>query len=371
MRLIWYNKEDYTKGNFQTSDSVKSGNFMRFTSEVRNKMKNWKLKTYVLFILTLIFMCLTGFAPSKMIVNSRAILRQAASIKSPKIGTLEAGEIVRVTATDGVWYEIAYGEEVAYVKQNYLTALPWKINALGDSMTAGAVVQDKNNLYFNVVGILCGAEESRNYGSNGTTIAGIMPTNFVDRAMFMEKDANLVLVLGGTNDFYYNIPLGTDQDRTYFTFYGAVHMLCSRLQAVYPDSDIVFMTPLHRVDEFGEVNKNGDTLEEFAFVIKQVCGEYGIPVLDLYHEEQLNFGTNKELFMPDGLHPDDLGQMAIGYYVADQLKELGIVYGDRPEVSDEVLQMNNQQSQTDAATANLNPGDNNLNGLGTVTWNDR
>ncbi|MBO5292761.1 MAG: SH3 domain-containing protein [Lachnospiraceae bacterium] len=296
-------------------------------------MRRLGKKMLLFLLLGTAFCMLTGFAPSKMLVNSKAIVRQEPTIKGARIGTLEAGEVVRVTAaTENGWYQINMGETDAYVKQNYLTEIPWKINALGDSMTAGAVVHDKNNLYFNVVGILCGAQEARNYGSNGTTIAGIMPTNFVDRSMFMEKDANLVLVLGGTNDFYYNIPLGTDQDRTYFSFYGAMHMLCSRLKMVYPDSDIVFMTPLHRVDEFGEINQNGNTLEEYADVIMQVCSEYDIPVIDLYHEDRLNFGTNKELYMPDGLHPDDLGQMAIGYYVADKLKDMGIVYGDRPEV---------------------------------------
>ncbi|NLL79334.1 MAG: SH3 domain-containing protein [Clostridiales bacterium] len=303
-------------------------------------MKGIWEKAVILMILCMSYGILTGYAPSRMIVNSRAVVRQEASIKSARLGTMEAGEIVSVTAsTENGWYQIRYGEGAAYVKQNYLTAIPWKINALGDSMTAGAVVHDKNNLYFNVVGILCGAEEARNYGSNGTTIAGIMPTNFVDRSMFMEKDANLILVLGGTNDFYFNVPLGTDQDRTYFTFYGAMHMLCSRLKTVYPDSDIVFMTPLHRVDEYGEVNKNGNSLEEYAAVIMQVCSEYGIPVIDLYHEQKLNFGYNKELYMPDGLHPDDLGQMAIGYYVSDKLCELGIVYGEKPEVDDSLFQV--------------------------------
>lgn len=297
-------------------------------------------KVFLTAVLTTAFCMLTGFAPSKMQVNSKAVLRQEPTIRSARIGILEAGEFVRVTEeTENGWYQIMYNDDAAYVKQNYLTAIPLKINALGDSMTAGAVVQDKNNIYFNVVGILCGAQETRNYGVNGTTMAGIMPTNFVDRAMFMEKDANLILVLGGTNDFYFNIPIGTDFDRNYFTFYGAMNMLCSRLQLVYPDSDIVFMTPLHRVDEFGEVNENGNTLEEYAFAISQVCSEYGIPVIDLYHEDKLNFGTNKELYMPDGLHPDDLGQMTIGYYVADRLKELGIVYGDKPQADDSIFQM--------------------------------
>lgn len=302
-------------------------------------MKKLSKKLFLTVLLCAAFCVLTGFTYGKMQVNSKAVLRQEPTIRGARIGTLEAGEVVRVTGeTEDGWYQIHHNDQTAYVKQNYLTPLPLKINALGDSMTAGAVVQDKNNLYFNVVGILCDAQAVRNYGENGTTMAGIMPSNFVDRSMFMDKDANLILVLGGTNDFYFNIPIGTDFDRNYFTFYGAMHMLCSRLKMVYPDSDIVFMTPLHRADEFGEVNDNGNTLEEYATVILQVCSEYGIPVIDLYHEENLNFGTNKELYMPDGLHPDDLGQMAIGYYVADCLKNLGIVYGERLQTDDSISQ---------------------------------
>lgn len=307
-------------------------------------MKKLMKKALLMSMLLAAFCMLTGFAPSKMQVNKKAVIRQEPAIRSARVGTLELGEFVRVMEeTENGWYQIHYNDGAAYVKKNYLTPLPMKINALGDSMTAGAVVHDKNNLYFNVVGILCGAQEARNYGSNGTTMAGIMPTNFVDRAMFMDKDASLILVLGGTNDFYFNIPIGTDLDRNYFTFYGAMHMLCTRLKTVYPDSDIVFMTPIHRADEFGEVNTNGNTLEEYAAVIAQVCSEYQIPVIDLYHEDKLNFGTNKELYMPDGLHPDDLGQMAIGYYVTDRLKDLGIVYGDAPQADDSIFQIGMEQ----------------------------
>lgn len=296
-------------------------------------MENKQKKRLLLGALCIGFLMLTGFAPSRMVVNHFVNVRTMPTSRSEKLGSLEAGEVVQVTGkTENGWYKINYGEQPAYVSGNYLTALPLKINALGDSITQGAVVFDNNNLYFNVVGILCGAEAVRNYGANGTTISGIMPTNFVDRSLFMDKDANLIFVLGGTNDFYYNVPLGTNADTTYFSFYGSLHLLCQRLQLLYPQSDIVFLTPLKRADEFGMTNTIGLSLENYVAAIQDVCGQYGIPVVDLYHEPQFDYEYRTDLYMPDGLHLDDLAHMELGHYITEKMVEMGIVYDDQTAV---------------------------------------
>lgn len=295
-------------------------------------MQGKRKKRLALILLCAGYLALTGFAPSRMIVNHFVNVRAMPTARSEKLGSLEAGEIVHVAGiTENGWYRFRYGEQEAYVSSNYLTALPLKINALGDSITQGAAVHDANNLYFNVVGILCGAETVRNYGANGTTISGIMPTNFVDRSMFMDTDASLVFVLGGTNDFYYNVPLGTNADTTYFSFYGSLHLLCQRLQLLYPQSDIVFLTPLKRADEFGMINTLGLSLEDYVAAIMDVCGQYGITVVDLFHESQFDYEHRTDLYMPDGLHLDDLSHMELGYFLTDKLVEMGIVYDDQPK----------------------------------------
>ena len=126
----------------------------------------------------------------------------------------------------------------------------------------------------------------------------------------MEKDAELVVVFGGTNDFGHgDAPLGSMSDRTPYTFYGACHKLIRKMMERYPEAEIVFMTPLHRVvEERGERR-----LKDFVAAIREVTEFYGIPVLDLYAVSgiQPQVDTNKLLFAPDGLHPNEAGHRKI------------------------------------------------------------
>ena len=66
----------------------------------------------------------------------------------------------------------------------------------------------------------------------------------------MQKTADAIIVFGGTNDYGHgDAPLGTPQDRTPKTFYGALHTLILYLLNAYPTAQIVILTPLHRVAE--------------------------------------------------------------------------------------------------------------------------
>ena len=76
----------------------------------------------------------------------------------------------------------------------------------------------------------------------------------------------------------------------------------------YPDALIVFMTPLHRLNEEGYAPDRRD-LRSYVQAIREVCEYYSLPVLDLY----ATYGVNPEIpvmmerFMPDGLHPNAAG----------------------------------------------------------------
>ena len=66
----------------------------------------------------------------------------------------------------------------------------------------------------------------------------------------------VVAVFGGTNDYGHgDAPVGSFEDRTPDTFYGALHYLYSGLKEMYPKATIFVMLPLHRE---GEDNDNPD-----------------------------------------------------------------------------------------------------------------
>lgn len=207
---------------------------------------------------------------------------------------------------------------------------------LGDSITAGSGITDKeHNIYWQKFGHLSGAT-CKGYGISGHRIADQHAeetgtyTPFVNRVEQMDEDADIVVIFGGTNDYGHgDAPLGSFGDRTPDTFYGAMHALCLKLIERYPASQIVFMTPLHRLGENGgSLNEKGvrhvGSLEDYVNIISEVCAYYAIPVLDLFRVSGMQPAVPvlRERYMPDGLHPNDAGAELIARKLLGFLKTL-------------------------------------------------
>ena len=197
-----------------------------------------------------------------------------------------------------------------------------KICFLGDSITEGAGASCRENCFVSVFGRKTGAVV-KNFGIGGTRIARKeTPSNnpkydqcFLDRVDQLDEDADAVVVFGGTNDFGHgNGKLGTPSDPATeeYTFYGAMRSLCLRLIRRYPTKPIVFLTPLHRKSEDATVNEIKipcRPLCDYVAVIREVCAEYSIPVLDLFAAAgiQPKIEEQRAAYCPDGLHPNDRG----------------------------------------------------------------
>ena len=195
-----------------------------------------------------------------------------------------------------------------------------KVFFLGDSITEGVGASEYEKSYVPVFEKLSGAEV-KNYGIGGTRIARQREKtqeqwdkDFLGRVDEMNENADVVVVFGGTNDFGHgDAKIGNFNSRDEYTFYGAMHILCTKLINKYPDAEIIFMTPLHRLGEEEKVNEFGRMreapLSRYVDIIKEVAGYYGLRVLDLFHTSgiQPNVDIMREKYMPDGLHPSDAG----------------------------------------------------------------
>ena len=193
-----------------------------------------------------------------------------------------------------------------------------KANFLGDSITEGCGTTDMvNNPFHALIGKKYGMT-ARNYGIGGTRIAKQRTPSvdnprwdldFCQRVEGKDKDAELVVIFGGTNDFGHgDAPFGEAADRTPDTFIGACHHLFRRAIENYPTAKIVVMTPLHRESEDNPDSK-GHTLTDYVEVIRKVAEYYSLPVIDLWRISgiQPRVGVIKEKYCPDGLHPNDAG----------------------------------------------------------------
>ena len=212
-----------------------------------------------------------------------------------------------------------------------------KIAFLGDSITEGVGPSVIDNVYWKVLerntGALC-----YGFGVSGSRIAaqrvpGPYPeseVNFVTRADDMIPDADIVVVFGGVNDFAHgDAPFGCHNDRTDATFCGAVHVLMEKLMERYPNGQVVFMTPLHYEfeDDVG-INHYGvrrcGNLQRYVDAIMEAAAFYGIPVLDLFRTSSIQpkVPFNKQLNMPDGIHPNDAGNARVAARLEGFLKSL-------------------------------------------------
>ena len=207
---------------------------------------------------------------------------------------------------------------LAQIQTTSSTVSKWRLKTiayLGDSITAFAIHVNKYSALTGSVAL--------NYGVGGTRIASSSAgdtTSFVARYSSMSDAADMVIVLGGTNDYGTgNALMGSMSDRVTTTFYGAMHLLCQGLLTKYPKKPIIFMTPLHRGSD--DTPRNGLILKDFRNTIIEVCTYYSIPVLDCYAESGIDAVINVNNYFSDGLHPSTVGGYKIASYMYDKLEK--------------------------------------------------
>lgn len=232
---------------------------------------------------------------------------------------------------------------------------PWcygkSINWIGDSIVDGPDFDEEVCAALNLTKLTTDGTGGDG-GINGSTIAlkadGTDARNALCiRYSAMPNNADIIAVSCGTNDFEYAwCPIGTiddpDDGTSNTTFYGALKTLCKGLIDKYPQKVIFFTTPIKRGQAFangdgGEYtadgvpttpfskNKYGKTLMDYADIIKEVCGYYSIPVLDMYRESLLNPHLASQQSMFDNVltHPNVAGQRIMARRVCGWLTQLG------------------------------------------------
>lgn len=225
-----------------------------------------------------------------------------------------------------------------------------KILCIGDSITDNTTWVEKLKAIVNPSAIY-------NRGVGGTIIAGGSKNSFCNRADLEKNDgayhylgfpteADLIIILGGVNDWgfgYNSIPFGDIKGSiSKSTFCGAVKYLITKLKADYPNARIVtllnydvystygFMgfseieyTESETDGAFEYVTHNGKTFNDYRNAISDISKMYGVATFDLRNVGFSFFCENdrsKYAYLndgrPDGLHPNENGDILIANYIA-------------------------------------------------------
>lgn len=200
---------------------------------------------------------------------------------------------------------------------------------LGDSITEGHCATSADKNYVNRMKEIYGFARVINYGISGTRIARQqVPSeeprydrDFCSRISEIDPNADIIVVFGGTNDHGHgDAPFGTDADHTPDTFCGACNYLFSELKNQFPNSVILILTPLHRVDEEKMKGSEKVQLRDYVLVIRRCAERYGLPVLDLFETSAINSRLSE--LTADGLHPNDDGHDILAREIGAFLEKL-------------------------------------------------
>ena len=226
--------------------------------------------------------------------------------------------------------KMLYGNTIV---SNELTALYKNINkyrgktwdVYGDSITECNFRTMQNYQYFAASKL--GIGTVNNYGVSGNGFKQLAST--IDGKT---SQPDFITVFCGTNNFgcvNEQSSLGniTDTSSTE-TVTGYIRLTIEKLLTKYPNTPIGFFTPLPRSDGNSvnkQVSKGGYTMEQLADRIIEICGEYSIPVLDLYRcsnlrpwitENRKKYFSCRQAPNGDGLHPNVIGHE---YFIAPKV----------------------------------------------------
>ena len=195
----------------------------------------------------------------------------------------------------------------------------------GDSITECNYRTSQNYQYF--VASKLGIGTVNNYGVSGDGFKQLAAT-------ISEKtsEPDFITVFCGTNNFgcvHEQSTLGdiTDTSSTE-SVTGYIRLTIEKLLAKYPCTPIGFFTPLPRANGNSvgkQVSGGGYTMEQLADRIIEICGEYSIPVLDLYRcsnlrpwipENKAKYFSCSKTASGDGLHPNVIGHE---YFIAPKV----------------------------------------------------
>lgn len=204
-----------------------------------------------------------------------------------------------------------------------------KIACLGDSITSGSNMDNLDNYqqysYPSVLKNILNAKEVYNLGIGGSSYGRYWDKAFVDRYKEIPQDANIILVMGGTNDGFAasQKEMGSLSEKKPKTFYGDVDELMRGLKENYPSAKIIFATPLPNVLHDYLRNQRDYLLPQSAFAqaIKELAAQYDIDVIDLYNSNILDTHDAQIIssYMPDGVHGNPAGYQVLAEHMASQI----------------------------------------------------
>lgn len=181
-----------------------------------------------------------------------------------------------------------------------------------------------------------------NAGISGATLSTVSGRKLIVDQIepYKNDDFDYVVIEGGINDALNEVALGRVTYGLYAgldtsTYAGALEYLFRTVTTTYPDAKVGFMITYECPR-----NKSHDTYVTYQDITKEICNKWDIKYLDMFSDDEINntvleSSNTKSKYMPDGIHPSELGYDRLCPYIASFMETLAVpVLNANPGTSD-------------------------------------
>lgn len=144
----------------------------------------------------------------------------------------------------------------------------------------------------------------------------VMDRQMEEKQWDVMKAPDLILIWHGTNDWYWGTEIGSFMDEGGESFYSSIGWAVSTLRERFPETLIVWATPVFRFeqpeggdraeDAFLLKNKMGYTLYDYVKALEEASVRYHFPLIDMGRRVNIH-RQNEENFLEDHVHPNRAG----------------------------------------------------------------
>ena len=187
--------------------------------------------------------------------------------------------------------------------------------AIGDSITSGVGVTSTQTYHY-----LLGQDRSvsvTNLGESGQTLTTNAFRSGLKSKLNSSYGKDLITVFAGTNDWSFNIPLGSELEIGDYAIRPCMNYFIQQIKLNSPSSVLIFILPTYRErtsdgteNVFDPVNDIGLRISDYVNAEKQMCIKNGVRYSNAYDYDGLKI-SNIDSWTTDDLHLNASGHASI------------------------------------------------------------
>lgn len=153
--------------------------------------------------------------------------------------------------------------------------------------------------------------------SNADSISFFYSDNRIN-SLSRNGNPDMIIVLGGTNDWNNNAKLGNVENLyDVTTFYGAYSLMVEKIKCLYPNTSLVLCGILPRIQGTDSENKAGWTIRQGNEKIREISQSFNAIYVDL---DYCGIKDNFTRYTFDGLHPNAAGMELVADEIIRKLR---------------------------------------------------